>query len=96
MIYAPHPDVTLDLHSPSAFQGSSNLEVQLPADLFQKFVASERMKIIHFRSSKLFHPGGQITDWEDTGDVLSISIIDRIKVDLTECLEYYIPNKQVW
>jgi len=73
-------------------QLSPKVSITLPPEVFHRDIASDRLKFIYFRSSKLFVGARRAASTVD--DVITASVGPEIAFDLPNCVMFVIPNRQ--
>jgi len=74
-------------------QLAPDVSITLPPEVFHRDIASDRLKFIYFRSSKLFVGARSATSSVD--DVITASVGPEVAFDLPNCVTFVIPNRQV-
>ena len=75
------------------YQLAPEVSITLPPEVFHRDIASDRLKFIYFRSSKLFvGPPRRATSSVD--DVITASVGPEVAFDLPSCVTFVIPNRQ--
>jgi len=73
-------------------QLAPGVSITLPPEVFHRDIASDRLKFIYFRSSKLFAGARHVVSTVD--DVITASVGPEIAFDLPNCVMFTIPNRQ--
>ena len=73
-------------------QLAPQVSITLPPEVFHRDIASDRLKFIYFRSSKLFVGSHHATSSVD--DVITASVGPEVAFDLPNCVMFVIPNRQ--
>ena len=78
----------------SWFQFAPGVQLFLPQEVFQRDVASDRVKFVYLKNGKLFRNNPNQPP-QSVGGVLSASVGPDSDFDLKACVKYTMPNKQV-
>jgi len=73
-------------------QLAPEVSITLPPEVFHRDIASDRLKFIYFRSSKLFVGSRHTASSAD--DVITASVGPEVAFDLPNCVMFVIPNRQ--
>jgi len=73
-------------------QLATGVSITLPPEVFHRDIASDRLKFIYFRSSKLFVGPRHATSSLD--DVITASVGPEVAFDLPNCVLFVVPNRQ--
>jgi len=73
-------------------QLSPGVSITLPPEVFHRDIASDRLKFIYFRSSKLFVGARHAVS--SVEDVITASVGPEVAFDLPNCVMFIVPNRQ--
>ena len=79
----------------AALQLAPEVSITLPPEVFHRDIASDRLKFIYFRSSKLFVGSRRAAaSSSSVDDVITASVGPEVAFDLPNCVVFIIPNRQ--